>query len=518
MPYSNPFDGESIESIAPNILAVWNKNPRLFCRDVLKIDLDDFQGEFLDSYRTNPRVAMIASKGVGKTFTLAVAVAHFMTTFYRPKGCIVSISRDHLKTNLWAETVKLITTTPFLNNSLDCTSERISWKGPAGKYAFMEARSVPKTADKTQQASALAGVHADNVLFAIDEGGMLPDAVLETADAVLANDVKGGFAAVISAGNPEIASGMIYRAAKGKSEKKWKTIFVSGDPEDPKRAKRVNIEWAKETIKEYGRDDPWVQINILGQYPTHALNTLLSEEEAMAAANRTVDVRDLRNVPARLGVDVSRDGEDRNVFICRKGQQAYDMQLESSGLDGKEIAEIIDVKDKKENFEKVFIDDTGGYGSTVVDHVKHGYPHITTRPIKFQTRAHEKLRYLNKRTEMWVRMRDWIRDGGCIPNDRELIEELAMPRTIIKEGKIRLEPKEDIKKRLGRSPDRADALALTFADLDIYDPDAMRKPDVRLGPDLIERDYDKYNDFTLSKSDVDYINRGSRNTNRNYEA
>jgi hypothetical protein len=72
---------------------------------------------------------------------------------------------------------------------------------------------------------------------------------------------------------------------------------------------------------------------------------------------------------------------------------------------------------------------------------------------------------VNKRTEMWFDMRDWIVSGGGIPNDMQLKQDLATPTYKFTTGQdvYSLESKDEIKRRIGRSPDMGDALALTFA-------------------------------------------------------
>ena len=68
---------------------------------------------------------------------------------------------------------------------------------------------------------------------------------------------------------------------------------------------------------------------------------------------------------------------------------------------------------------------------------------------------------------MWFRMAEWIKRGGAIPYDEDLLKELVAPEYYFKNSKIILQSKEEIKDSLGFSPDRADALALTFADVDM---------------------------------------------------
>ena len=71
-------------------------------------------------------------------------------------------------------------------------------------------------------------------------------------------------------------------------------------------------------------------------------------------------------------------------------------------------------------------------------------------------------RYYNKRSEMWFLMAEWIKRGGQLPNDNKLVSELISPTYTFKSGKMLLEPKDQIKDRIGYSPDIADAIALTF--------------------------------------------------------
>ena len=85
-------------------------------------------------------------------------------------------------------------------------------------------------------------------------------------------------------------------------------------------------------------------------------------------------------------------------------------------------------------------------------------------PVNFADRQCNQPRYFNKRAEMWFEMADWVKRGGCLPNMPELIPEFTVPTYYFQDGKVRLVEKDEIKKLLdGRSPDYADALALTFA-------------------------------------------------------
>lgn len=449
---------------APTTLKLWRMRPKIYASDVLDLTLDAWQEDVVDLYLANQRLGLIASKGPGKTFVIAFLGMHFFTTNHLPKIAALSVTKDHLMSNLWAELLKMRMRSPILQKSITDGATKIGLVGHEG-YSFIDARSYPKQADENTMASALAGLHADNVAFLIDEAGTIPDAVLATADAALSQEVSATTnSKILATGNPEVAKGILYKAYMKRTIQKWAIYTVSGDPDDPKRAPRVSIDWAREQIATFGVDDPWVQVNVFGKYPTTATNALLSEEEIHEAMKRQVEEKHVKNSQNRLGVDVARGGIDRTVFARRRGLKAYPLEAISSDVFGPELAGKIAFMQQDLGVERVFVDNTGGYGSSVIDSLGM-FPHLDVTPVVYNARAQDK-RYYNKRTEMWVRMRDWVKKGGQLPNDPGLAEELMMPKLMFHGGVIRLEEKEQIKARIGRSPDKADALAQTFADVE----------------------------------------------------
>jgi len=452
-------------SLQPHqVMKLWRAKPKIFFRDVLDFTPLPWQEECAELYVNNDRLAMVASKGVGKTRFLASITWHFFITHHMAKIAALSITKDHLMANLWAELLKARAESPLLVKSTNEGFSKITLKGHEG-YCFIDARSFPKQADESQQASALAGLHADNVAFVIDEAGTIPDAVIQTADAALSTGSEGNKKArLLVTANPEEPKGTIYRACMGKTKQKWAVYRVSGDPDDPKRSSLVDKLWAQDLIDQYGRDDPWVMVNVLGKYPTVSSNQLLTEQEIFESMNRDVKESDIKNHQLRLGIDVARGGVDSTVFAMRRGLKAYPVEQISSNIMGPELASKAAFMVEEKRIERIFVDNTGGFGSSVVDSLAL-FPNIDITPVHYSSKAQDK-RYYNKRTEMWVRLRDWVRKGGCLPKDPQLADEILMPKLIFHGGVFRLEEKEQIKSRLGRSPDRADALAQTFADVE----------------------------------------------------
>jgi hypothetical protein len=107
-----------------------------------------------------------------------------------------------------------------------------------------------------------------------------------------------------------------------------------------------------------------------------------------------------------------------------------------------------------------FFDDTVGWAHGAVDVMRAAQHQVYA--IQFNGPANDP-RYFNLRAEMWMKMADWVKAGGSLPNIPELVSELSSPTYFFSKGKFQIESKDQIKKRLGRSPDLADALALTFA-------------------------------------------------------
>ena len=113
--------------------------------------------------------------------------------------------------------------------------------------------------------------------------------------------------------------------------------------------------------------------------------------------------------------------------------------------------------------------DIGGQGAGVYDILKdRGYGKIV-RGVYFGEKAINRDRYANRRAEMWDLVREWLSDSVRLPADEELLDELvSVNKKYDRLGRLQLEEKDELKKRLGRSPDKADALALTFA-TPVYD-------------------------------------------------
>ena len=188
---------------------------------------------------------------------------------------------------------------------------------------------------------------------------------------------------------------------------------------------------------------------------------LLSLADTEEAATRVYQKADVKFAPVVFGIDPARFGDDRSVVFRRQGKQAF-QPVVYRGIDNMELAGRVANLIEEYSPDAVFCD--SGAGSGVIDRLRQlSYDVIE---VPFGGKAVKPDIYTNRRTEMWWLMKQWIEEGGAIPNDTALKQELATPIYWYDNvGKKVLERKEQIKKRLqgAGSPDLADALALTFA-------------------------------------------------------
>jgi hypothetical protein len=356
---------------------------------------------------------------------------------------------------LWAELSKWQQRSTFLTEAFAWTKERVFAKSRPETW-FLSARSYAKDADAEAIGSSLSGLHSKFPFILLDETGRMPITVGQKAEQIFTGGVIDGL--IAGAGNPVSTNGLLYQVCTHMAAR-WLIIKITADPDDPKRTPRVDIEHAREQIKLYGRDNPWVASTILGEFPESGFNTLLTLADVERAMARHYVIEQYDHSQKRLGIDCARFGDDRTVFAPRQGLVAFKM-AEMRNARSNEIAARAAQAKAKWGQEIEFVDGTGGWGSGVVDAlIQAGYSPIE---VQFSGKAIDP-RYFNKRSEMLFECAEWVKRGGALPTDPDLAREMTAPQYSFQNGKFRVEEKDQIKKRLGYSPDKFDALGLTFA-------------------------------------------------------
>jgi phage terminase large subunit len=432
----------------------WRWFPESFVREEFQVEPDAWQLEALRLFPRNQRLALKACKGPGKTAALAWMILNFLATRPHPRIAAVSITGDNLASNLWPELSKWMARSTYLSSQFAWTKTQVVHRRHYATW-WCQARSWAKQADAERQADALAGLHADYAMAVLDESGGIPQSVMATAEAVLASGIE---TKVLQAGNPTHTTGPLYRACVT-DRHLWKVVTITGDPDRPDRSPRISLKWAREQIDSYGRDNPWVMVNVLGEFPPSSINSLLGVEDVERAMRRHLREDAYDWAQKRLGVDVARFGDDRTVIFPRQGLAAFRpvvLRQQRSTTIAARVAMAMDAW----GAETVLIDDTGHWGHGAVDLLTTAgrpvFPVIASDP------ATDK-RYRTMRDQMWAGMAEWVKKGGALPNIPELVRELTEPTYTFLGGKFLVESKDLVKQRLGSSPDLADALAQTFA-------------------------------------------------------
>lgn len=167
-----------------------------------------------------------------------------------------------------------------------------------------------------------------------------------------------------------------------------------------------------------------------------------------------------------VGFDPNGGGKDSACAVCRQGRLIRDISVFRGIKDPLELANTFIAYKRNFGANKAYCD--RGYGQGVLAIAQNMGEHII--PVDFGGRA-QRESCLNKRAEMYLKAKEWLQDGGCFGDYKnedviELRRELQYIEYNLRksdDGKIALAPKDDIRKLLGRSPDRADAFVLTFA-------------------------------------------------------
>jgi len=414
------------------------------------------------------RIVSQAAVGVGKSALKAMLGWHFISTHGNqdrhegkfPNAYALAISGENLKSGLWKEFGVWRERSPFLKSEFNYTAEQITHRDHPLTW-WIRARSYSKSAAPETQGAALSGLHSPWIMVLLDEVGEMHPTMGRRAEQALADKVC-ETGVILASGNPTSISGLLYDLASRPMG--WTVVRITGDPDDPECSARVDKDWSREQIKLYGRDNPWVMAHILGMFPPGGLNTILTPDEVREAmTNRNPEPRDYEWAQKRIGLDIARFGDDRTILFPRQGLLAIRpvvmRNARTDAITARALRMITTWGSEAE-----FVDDTGHWGHGVVDGLLAARRSV--RAIIFSDPASQP-QYYNRRAEMILTFAEWVKRGGSLPHIPEMIPELTQVQYGFKAGKILLEPKEAIKKRLGFSTDYLDAIALTFAEPDL---------------------------------------------------
>lgn len=422
----------------------WRKDPVLFVRKGLNAEPSRQQARILRAFaKSGAKVAVKAGHGVGKSAIMAWVAMWVILLFKNSKAAATAPSATQLKDVLMAEIAKWVNQAhPWVRDQFEASSMRLSIRG-AENTQFLTARTA--RADKPD---ALQGLHANVLAFLIDEAFGVADNIFEVAKGALSTPG----ARMLICGNPTATSGYAFNAFHINSH--LFECFTLSCLDSP----LVSENYIKEMKAEYGEESDVYKVRVLGEFPSAAINQLIPRELADAASKRTHGIDSYYYAPKILGVDVAWEGDDRSAVWMRQGLVSRKLGTWYK-IDNMSLGGLVNQWWDEHKIDAVFID--VGWGTGVIDYLRS----LGRAPIPVNFGGGSSIaEYHNKRTEMWGELRKWLHDGGEIEPIQDLIEDLIGPTySFLPNGKKLLEKKKDMKRRGLKSPDLADALALTFA-------------------------------------------------------
>lgn len=387
-------------------------------------------------------IAVSSGHGVGKSALAAWIILWAMSTRPDLNGVVTANTKSQLDGKTWRELA--------LWHKRAINQHWFKWT--ATKFYHLSAADtwfVQAVAWSKNKPEAFAGLHAEHVLMLFDEASAIDDEIWETAEGALTTPG----AIWVCFGNPTRPNGR-FRECWGKFRHRWLTRKV-----DSRSAKKADRRQIQKWIDDYGEDSDFVRIRVKGE-PPRASSTQFIGSDLVEAAQTRLEPEQPVLTPVVIGVDVARFGDDQSIILVRRGDFVEPLRS-FRGIDTVKLAGFVAETIEQVNPDAVFVDG-GGVGAGVVDQLKA----LKYKIIEVQagSSAQDEKVYFNLRAEMWGRMKDWLKNRGRLPSDQELADDL----TGIEYGfsdklQIQLEKKDDMKSRGLASPDKGDALAMTFA-------------------------------------------------------
>lgn len=396
-----------------------------------------------------------SGKNVGKTALLSWIIWWAFSTRKNTKGRATANTEKQLTSVLWTELSKWHRLHQA-GELFSMTATRLYSNDPKyrGEWHF---DAMPWSADNPD---AWAGLHNQDgrVLMIFDEASGIDDAIWERADGATREANTQVF--WIATSNPTKNSGRFYECWNRFSSL-WMKYTV-----DSREVSLTDHAAIEESIALWGLDDDYTKMSFLGEFPSSSFSQLIPIEAIQYARKCAAITQEWESLI--MGVDLARFGDNESVATFRQGRDARSIPTERrKGLSGPEAADWVGSLIRQWSPDAVFIDE-GGLGGPIIDLIRrNGYDVVSVNFGTTPGHAPGGQAVLNKRAEMYVMTRDFLRTGGAIADIDELETQLlSIDYTIsekIKGTPLKLMSKEDMRRLKRPSPDIADALALTFA-------------------------------------------------------
>ena len=393
--------------------------------------------------------AVASGHGIGKSALISWLIHFAISTHENTRGVVTANTEGQLRTKTWPELSKWHNM--FIAKDLFTYTATAIFCSDKDYEKTWRIDAIPWSKNSPE---SFAGLHnqGNRILVLFDEASAIDDVIWEVTEGALTD----ANTEIIwcAFGNPTRNSGR-FRECFRKYRKFWNTYQI-----DSRTVKISNKAKIEEWLEAYGEDSDFFKVRVRGVFPSASDLQFISTEIADKAQKQVYKPGQFEHLPVIIGVDPAWTGSDSLEIVMRQGYYMKSLASIPKNDDDWRMAQLIAQFEDEYKADAVFID--MGYGTGIYSIGKQ--LGRKWRLIEFGGKSNDPV-YLNMRAYMWGQMKEWLREGGSIPpNDQALYDDIVGPEAIIdKNGRIQLESKKDMKERGLPSPNKGDALALTFA-------------------------------------------------------
>ena len=407
------------------------------------------------------RMSVASGRGIVKSALVAWLILWMLSTRLGATIIVTANTEQQLRSRTWAELGKWMTLSInshwFMKTAT--TIKPAPWFQEALErdlkidtgYYYAQAQLWSE-----ENPDAFAGIHSSyGVCLIMDEASGIPAPIYSVSEGFFTEPTRDRYWFTFS--NPRRNTGPFYDSFHSKKSF-WKTLQI-----DSRTVEGTDQQLFQKMIEQYGEDSTVSRVEVMGEFPSSEDDTVIPMGLIRAAIDRDVSLT--ASAPVIWGLDVARFGGDNSALCVRQGNTVFEITSFSS-MDLMQLCGVI----KNRYDEATVLDrpqeilvDVIGIGAGVVDRLRE--QNLPVRGINVSESSSAKKNYLNLRAELWFAIKDWLAQRDCrLPIDDELASELAAPLyKYTSTGKIKIESKDEMRKRGIKSPDKADALALTMA-------------------------------------------------------
>lgn len=445
--------------------AHWKTDPVRWCDERCDIKLWSKQRTVVEKVRDCKRVAVPSCHNTGKSFTAAAVACWWIDSHPAGDAFVLTTAPTgaQVKAILWRNINHM-----HAAANLPGRTNLTEW------YLGQEMVAMGRKPSEYDEA-AFQGIHALHVLVVIDEACGVPEDIWVAAETIASNDLS----RIIAIGNPDDPHSEFAEVCKPGSG--WEVVEIGFDDtpnatgesvSERVRQSLISKDWAETRKRRWGENSPLYISKVLGKFPEDSEDGVIAG--SWIAACRRLDGAFVGDTPRAGGLDVGAGG-DETVLYARRGRSVFNRWGRRSTDPMEQVGHVVRCINDWD-LELVTVDVVGiGWGvygrlrelSRKMNPRSHETEHdALIVPFSSAEAAIENKKYLNKRAELWWEVgREFSRQElwDLTYIDDDTAAELASPKyKLTSRGLVQIEGKDDLRKRIGRSTDNADALLMAF--------------------------------------------------------